>query len=91
VPITPFLDGEAAFDPETIEIMSKALIAACQALGLKEKDDAANRLLAMRIIDMARDGVRDPILLTAAATKGFRRAGSQQAASVGGPSPRTPE
>jgi hypothetical protein len=52
VPISPFLDG-AAFDPETIETMSAALSEACQALRLIEKEDAAVRLLAMRIIDRA--------------------------------------
>ena len=71
MPITAFLQGEA-FDPETIQAMSIALTEACKALGLNMKDDAATRLLAMRIIEQAREGIHDPVLLKAAALKGFK-------------------
>jgi urease gamma subunit len=70
MPIRPFLEGQF-FDPELIEAMSKALVAACLHLGLKPKDDAATRLLAMRIIEQAREGVHDAELLQAAALKGL--------------------
>jgi hypothetical protein len=70
--IRQFVNGQA-FEPQTIQVMSEALTAACKALGLKEKDDAANRLLATRIIDLARDGIHDPGLLKAAALAGLRR------------------
>ncbi len=69
MPIRPFLEGEA-FDPETIQAMSVALTEACTALGLNMKDDAATRLVAMRIIEEAREGIHDPALLKAAALKG---------------------
>jgi hypothetical protein len=67
-----FLNGEA-FDPDTVENMSSALASACKELGLRETDDAANRLLAMRIIDMASAGVRNTALLRAAALRGLKR------------------
>jgi hypothetical protein len=70
MPIRPFLEDEF-FDPELIETMSKALVAACQSLGLRPKDDAATRLLAMRIIQQAREGVHDRELLKAAALDGL--------------------
>lgn len=70
MPIRPFLEGEV-FEPELIEIMGKALVGACQVLGLRLKDDAATRLLAMRIIEQARAGIHDPELLKAAALKGL--------------------
>jgi hypothetical protein len=69
MPIRPFLEGQV-FEPELIEAMSKALIGACQALGLRPKDDAVTRLLALRIIKKARDGVHDAELLKAAALRG---------------------
>ena len=75
MPITPFHDEESAFDPEIIQLMGEALTDACRALGLKQKDDAANRLLAARIIDLAQAGVRDAALLTAGALEGLGRAG----------------
>jgi len=70
MPIRPFLEGQY-FDRELIEAMSKALVAACQRLGLKPQEDAATRLLAMRIIEEAREGVHEAELLTAAALKGL--------------------
>ncbi len=70
MPIRAFLEGEA-FEPETIEMMSQALADACTTLGLKDKEDAAVRLLAFRIIHEARAGVRDRALLKAAAIKGL--------------------
>ena len=69
MPIRPFLEGD--FDPELIEAMSQALVAACQRLGLLPKEDAATRLLALRIVEAAREGVDDAELLTAAALKGL--------------------
>lgn len=70
VPIRPFLDGEA-FNPEAIESMGRALADACLALGLKDREDAITKILAMRIIDLAREGAHEPEVLKAAALKGF--------------------
>lgn len=56
----------------TVHAMAKAFTEACRALGLKPKQDAATRVLALRIIDHARDDIRDPELLKAAALKGFK-------------------
>jgi hypothetical protein len=62
MPITPFLAGQA-FGPEAIETMSAAFIAACDALHLKTSDDAATRLVAEKVIELAQRGIRDPDLL----------------------------
>jgi urease gamma subunit len=72
VPIRKFIEHDG-FDPETILNMNAALFGACRALGLKVKDDEATRLLAMRIIELARDGERNPERLRAAALKDFSR------------------
>jgi hypothetical protein len=68
MPIRAFLDGHS-FDPETIETMNKALTEASRTLRLRPKDAALIRLLARRIVDLARDGIHDPELLKAAALK----------------------
>jgi urease gamma subunit len=73
MPIRPYLEGKF-FDPELIETMSHALADACTTLGLKDREDAAVRLLAMRIIKQARDGVHDRALLKAAALEGLEPA-----------------
>ena len=46
--ITPFL-AHQAFDPEIIETMSAAYVAACDALHLKVSDDPAARFVAEKV------------------------------------------
>jgi hypothetical protein len=62
MPITPFL-ARQSFDPETIEQMSAAFVAACDALHLKVGDDPATRFVAEKIIEWAQRGIRDPNVL----------------------------
>ena len=70
--IRPFLSGQA-FEPETIGEMSLALEKVCDALSLKMVDDAATRLIAAKIIELAHRGVQDVGTLTAMALKEFKR------------------
>jgi hypothetical protein len=70
VPIRPFLEGDV-FEQELIDTMSGALADACHELGLKDREDAAVRLLALRIINKARQGIHDRGLLKAAALEGL--------------------
>jgi hypothetical protein len=70
-PITPFLRGQA-FDPETVEVMGKALVTTCEALGLSDRDDAMTRLVAEKIIELAQRGINKPTALHFAAMKEFR-------------------
>ena len=60
MPIRPFLSGRA-FEPETIRSMSLALERACQAMGLRPgQNDPATRVVAEKVIEYARRGIRDP-------------------------------
>ncbi len=59
MPIKPYLAGQA-FDPETISDMSAAFVAVCDVLGLKAQDDPATRLVAKKILEFTRRGVRNP-------------------------------
>ena len=70
MPITPFLAGQA-FEPEAIENMSAAFVAACDALRLKVGDDPATRLVAEKIIEFAQRGIRDPNVLCKLTLKEF--------------------
>lgn len=58
--IQNLLDG-FAFGPEEIQYVVKAYDDALSTLGLVSRDDPATRLLAMRIIEIARTGERDPL------------------------------
>ena len=70
MPITPFLAGQA-FDPEAIENLSVAFVAACDALRLKVGDDPATRFVAEKVIEFAQRGVRDPNVLCKLTLKEF--------------------
>jgi hypothetical protein len=59
VPITPFLKGQA-FDPELVNAMGVAFSATCDALGLTERADPITALVAVKIIELAERGLRNP-------------------------------
>jgi hypothetical protein len=71
MPIRPFLSGQA-LDPETIDKMSAALQSVCDTLSLKMVDDAATRLVARKIIELTRRGVRDAAALRTMTLKEFK-------------------
>lgn len=53
-----------AFGPEEIQYVAKAYDDALSALGLVSRDDPATRLLAKKIIEIARTGERDPLKIS---------------------------
>lgn len=71
MPIRPFLSLQA-FDPETIDKMSAALQSVCDTLSLKMVDDAATRLVARKIVELAQRGVRDADALRVMTLKEFK-------------------
>ena len=68
--ITPLLQAQA-FDPETVQAMANALVATCEALGLSDRDDAMTQLVAEKIIELAKRGLKTPTALRLAAIKEF--------------------
>jgi hypothetical protein len=56
--ITPFLRDEA-FDPEAVQAMSTALDEVCRTLQLNG-DQRAREVMAIRIVELAGRGERDP-------------------------------
>ncbi len=71
MPIRAFLSGEA-FEPEILTIMSDAFTAACNHLGLHiDADDAVTRLVAAKIIELARRGVHETEKLIALTIEEF--------------------
>lgn len=70
MPIRPFLAGQV-FEPELIEHMSAAFVSACNALRLQMIDDAATRMVARTIIELAERGVRDAESLIALTLREF--------------------
>src|SRR5215472_9796779 len=68
--ITPFLRNQA-FDPETVEVMAKAFVTTCEALGLTDRTDAMTELVALKIIELAQRGLKNPLALHVAAMQEF--------------------
>jgi hypothetical protein len=56
--IIPILQGDA-FGPEALQAMSTALEEVCRVLKL-DHDQGAREVMAVRIIELARSGERDP-------------------------------
>jgi hypothetical protein len=71
VPIIPLLQGRA-FGPEEIEVMSRAFQGALNALGLMDRADPLNELVAKKIIEIAKTGERNPLRLRDRALKSLQ-------------------
>jgi hypothetical protein len=54
--IHPFLAHES-FDPELTETMAAAFDHACARLGLADREDAMNEIVARRIVELAQSGI----------------------------------
>ena len=52
--------AEPAFPPEVIDAMSWAFDAVCERLAIPETADAPREMVALRIVELARKGERDP-------------------------------
>ena len=51
---------QAAFDPEDVQAIVAAYETALARLGLKDRSDPAAEMVARKIVEVARDGERDP-------------------------------
>jgi hypothetical protein len=71
VPIIPLLQGRA-FGPEDIKVMSTAFKGALNALGLMDRADPLNELVAKKIIETAKTGERNPSRLRDRALKSLQ-------------------
>ena len=60
--IAPFLRNQA-FGPEALEAMTLAYQNACRALGLTDREDRRQELVAKQVIKFAQTGVRTPSAL----------------------------
>lgn len=69
VPIRPFLEHNHSFGPEDIASLSAAFESALSKLGLVARDDPATMAVAKLIIELAKEGERDPERLCALALK----------------------
>jgi len=71
MPIASFMIG-ARFDRETMRVMGVAFEMTRIALGLADRSDQANELVAKRIIELAKQGECNPDVLCERALKSLR-------------------
>ena len=62
MPIRSYLEG-ATFDPEAIRVMTEAYEDVCRTLDLVNRNDPITEMVAKRIIEIAKLGERDPVIL----------------------------
>ncbi len=60
---------DLAFNQDDIELMAAAYEEALRVLHISDRDDPINKVIAQRIIEGARGGVRDPHALCKMAVK----------------------
>jgi hypothetical protein len=72
VPIRPLLFGSGVFTPEEIAVITAAFEDTLSALGLVDHQDPAVVTVAKRMMEVARSGETDPILLREALLKALR-------------------
>lgn len=60
----PFIK-DAVFEPEATRALAAAFEDICKQMELRETDSDARRIVATRVIDLAREGVLDPKVLCA--------------------------
>ena len=79
MPIRPVCFGSGAFSPEEVAVLTTAFEDTLNALGLVDRKDPAVTTVAKRVIELARGGEHDPILLREAVLKSLRDAPKSQA------------
>jgi len=71
VPIRPLL-RDGAFSPEDVTALTTAFEDTLRAMGVHNRAHPTAMLIAKRVIDVARQGERNPVLLRDAVLKSFR-------------------
>jgi hypothetical protein len=69
--ITPFLNGKQ-FDQETTRVFGVALEMTCIALRTGDCDDGIRQAIAIKIVELAKAGERNPDVLCERALAGIR-------------------
>jgi hypothetical protein len=69
VPIRAILENDQAFGPEDVVDLTAAFEAALSRLGLVDRRDPLTSAVAKAIIELAKDGERDPTKLCDGALK----------------------
>ena len=73
MPIRLIVNNDCAFGPDQIEVLVTAFEDTLKTLGLVDRDDPATLMVAERIIELAKQGERDPVRLREDAVQTFSK------------------
>jgi hypothetical protein len=78
VPIYELLRRQGSFEPEEVAVLGKVFDDVLQTLGLVDRQDPATEMVAKKLIELAKTGVRDPVRLRALTVQAFTQQQQQQ-------------
>ena len=71
MPIYELLKTQGSFEPEEVAMLGSVFEEVLQALGLVDRQDLATEMVAKKVIELAKAGVRDPDRLKALTVQAF--------------------
>jgi hypothetical protein len=73
MPIRLIVNNDCAFGPDQIEVLVTAFEDTLKMLGLVDRDHPATLMVAQRIVELAKQGERDPVRLRECAMQTFAK------------------
>jgi len=71
MPIYELLKTQGSFEPEEVAMLGRVFEEVLQTLGLVDRQDLATEMVAKKLIELAKAGVRDPDRLKALTVQAF--------------------
>jgi hypothetical protein len=78
VPIYELLRRQGSYEPEDVAMLGKVFDDVLQTLGLVERKDPVTEMVAKKLVELAKTGVRDPLRLKALTIQAFTQQQQQQ-------------
>ena len=78
MPIYELLKTQGTFEPEEVAILGSVFEEVLQTLGLVDRQDLATEMVAKKLIELAKAGVRDPDRLKALTVQAFTQQQQQR-------------
>ena len=78
MPIYELLRRQGSYEPEDVAMLGKVFDDVLQTLGLVERKDPVTEMVAKKLVELAKTGVRDPLRLKALTIQAFTQQQQQQ-------------
>jgi hypothetical protein len=78
MPIYELLKSQGSFEPEEVAMLGSVFEEVLQTLGLVDRQDLATEMVAKKVVELAKAGVRDRDRLKALTVQAFTQQQQQQ-------------